>query len=339
MPITRTAMRVPSGDAIEQVLAAGDGALRVEVENESPAAFVVAFVVTGARSIELEKATVVVDDQPVLRTARPPGRWAIAPDGELTEVVVRGDARQGAFPGVRARRRRTAAAFLHPLAHRARLAAVLGGSEPVGSPDAEAVARGWHAQLRRGMRVDLPEARLNEHIDGARAQLVLAAGMASDPDTMAALEDWGLDDEARLAWHRLRLRDRRRARNRSVRVDAWPEPPERGGDARFLLAVRDVLGRESDDAVEIVRVLPDEWRGRPVEVHDLPVKEGTVSYAVRWHGSRPALLWDAPPGMHLRCPGLDPAWSTTERTGEELLARPETSGGALYPSGNSAPRP
>jgi hypothetical protein len=31
-------------------------------------------------------------------------------------------------------------------------------------------------------------------------------------------------------------------------------------------------------------------------------------------------LWDAPPGVTLRAPGLDPGWSTSEPAGEALLA-------------------
>jgi hypothetical protein len=44
-----------------------------------------------------------------------------------------------------------------------------------------------------------------------------------------------------------------------------------------------------------------------------------VSFAVRWHGPRPALLWTAPAGATLRAPGLDPEWSTSDPSGEQLL--------------------
>ena len=44
-----------------------------------------------------------------------------------------------------------------------------------------------------------------------------------------------------------------------------------------------------------------------------------VSFAVRWHGERPAVLWevDGPPGLTLRS-GVDDSWSTTESRGEAL---------------------
>ena len=44
--------------------------------------------------------------------------------------------------------------------------------------------------------------------------------------------------------------------------------------------------------------------------------------AVRWHGARPALLWEASAPMRLTCTGLDPTWSSTEPRGEALLQAP-----------------
>jgi hypothetical protein len=55
-------------------------------------------------------------------------------------------------------------------------------------------------------------------------------------------------------------------------------------------------------------------------VHDAPTRHGPLSYAVRWHGARPALLWEAPPGVRLRAPGLDPTWSSETTRGDALLA-------------------
>jgi hypothetical protein len=66
-------------------------------------------------------------------------------------------------------------------------------------------------------------------------------------------------------------------------------------------------------------------------VHDLPTASGTLSFAVRWHGSRPALLWEVEGEgpVHLRAPGLDPAWSSTERRGEALLTGADVPGGSF----------
>ena len=67
------------------------------------------------------------------------------------------------------------------------------------------------------------------------------------------------------------------------------------------------------------------WQGGSLAVYGLPTRFGSVSYAVRWHGLRPALLWelDCHPGQEpvtLRAPALDESWSSDEPTGETLLA-------------------
>ena len=140
---------------------------------------------------------------------------------------------------------------------------------------------------------------------------------------VAALEDWGFDDEAASGWAGLGWAARRRARQR-----ARPRTPGRtlrstdaGLDpARFLLALRDVLVRERPGSIEMLPGFPPEWLGQSVTVEALPLRAGPLSFAVRWHGARPALLWDAPPGVELRAPALDPAWSSGARAGEALLA-------------------
>jgi hypothetical protein len=83
----------------------------------------------------------------------------------------------------------------------------------------------------------------------------------------------------------------------------------------------------SDGAVDLWHLVPPAWLGQGVEVHDAPTPAGALSYAVRWHGARPALLWDAPAGVVLRAPGLDPSWSSGEVKGEALLAPVEPAGG------------
>jgi hypothetical protein len=75
--------------------------------------------------------------------------------------------------------------------------------------------------------------------------------------------------------------------------------------------------------------VPDHWLGQGWEVHGAPTAHGRLSYAIRWHGERPALLWELEPHpgtegeaapVRLTVPGLDPDWSTTLARGEALLA-------------------
>ena len=89
-------------------------------------------------------------------------------------------------------------------------------------------------------------------------------------------------------------------------------------------------GRESQ-SLRLAAHWPAGWLGQPVEVHHVPTRIGPVSWAVRWHGERPALLWDVvphdpgadPPAV--TAPGLDPAFTATGWQGEALLALPPAS--------------
>ncbi|MEO6629006.1 MAG: hypothetical protein ABIP03_10615, partial [Aquihabitans sp.] len=94
--------------------------------------------------------------------------------------------------------------------------------------------------------------------------------------------------------------------------------------AAVVLAARAVLFAERSDGVAILPVHPDGWYGAGIEVHDAPTEWGRLSYAIRWHGIRPALLWEFAPHrgvgpVHVTAPGLDPSWSTTEERGDALL--------------------
>jgi hypothetical protein len=100
--------------------------------------------------------------------------------------------------------------------------------------------------------------------------------------------------------------------------------------AELLTFVRDLLVHEvdggdgADGGLALSAVVPGGWYGQGWEVHDAPTAHGRISYAVRWHGDRVALLWevDAHAGVgpiRLTAPGLDPTWSTLDRRGEALL--------------------
>ncbi len=96
-------------------------------------------------------------------------------------------------------------------------------------------------------------------------------------------------------------------------------------NAQLLGAVRHLLVQEVAGGLALSPVVPEAWLGQGWELHDAPTAEGRLSYALRWHGDRPALLWelDPHPGRppaRLTVPGLDADWSTTEARGEALLA-------------------
>jgi hypothetical protein len=114
----------------------------------------------------------------------------------------------------------------------------------------------------------------------------------------------------------------------------WPGPGPGGravgtdlaAAAALVHAARALLVVERADGLDLVPVHPDAWYGGGFELHDAPTAWGRLSYAVRWHGTRPAVLWDLAPhpgpaaAAVLRAPGLDAHWSTTEARGEALLA-------------------
>lgn len=97
---------------------------------------------------------------------------------------------------------------------------------------------------------------------------------------------------------------------------------------RLLVDVPDngMLFEAQQSTLRLAAHWPAAWLGQPVEVHDVPTRIGKVSWAVRWHGERPALLWDVvahdPDGRapDVTAPGLDPAFAATGWRGETLLA-------------------
>lgn len=353
-PVVETSLRVPGGDAVQRVYGVGGpaGLVAIEIENASGAPFVVAFVIRPrrggrVRAVDTRGSWVEVDGRPALLAPGPAMRWSVGESGAVFDQVSGGLASAEELAGAHDRAGNLEAAFLHPVSHRNRLrCALLAGrhdrSLPVDAvdlsllPEPGDAAAGWAAQLRRGMQVVLPDARLQHAVDAARASLLLAADAQGrlGGDEVAALEDWGFDREAEAVWRGLGLRERRRAGRRRADPRPWQSVRERmqsasatftwsDGPVPLLRSVRDLLVTpRDDDSVVLLGELPAEWRGQSLEVHDAPTRAGCPSYAVRWHGARPALLWECDRPIALTAPGLDPAWSTTEARGEVLLAAP-----------------
>ena len=161
-----------------------------------------------------------------------------------------------------------------------------------------------------------------------------------------------LDDRALVAASWRRMLTARAA----IGQGRWPED-----DLRWLLTATDrtgVMPLAVDDhlvAAEVVALWRDlgaterpdgtvmllpavrlRWLGHPLEAHDVAIGSGSVGFAIRWHGERPALLWESRgmEGRPLTCPGLDPGWSTTEARGDALLAVP-----SMAPVDTSTERP
>lgn len=103
--------------------------------------------------------------------------------------------------------------------------------------------------------------------------------------------------------------------------DAWPVVA-----ARKVLEVRSDIVAERDGELHLLLGFADEWRGRSIDVRNARTGMGVLSFSLRWHGSRPALLWSIEPYLAddvadvlLRAPSLDADWVSHDAQGEGLL--------------------
>lgn len=208
-PVVLSAMRVPGGEFEQRAWSAVDGAtgrpeLVVEFTNATTVPVVLALAVSGsshgsvAPIVDLVDGVVTVDGEGVALFTREPSRYGFEVGGRSTvELTTSGDA-SITFPegGVRSSGGTTTVSFVFPVPHTATLRVVLPLTSdesqplvtldecrrisPAAQPPAERVVAGWKAQLARAPRFDLPERRIEEAIDGARAHLLVHAA-GEDP--------------------------------------------------------------------------------------------------------------------------------------------------------------
>lgn len=96
--------------------------------------------------------------------------------------------------------------------------------------------------------------------------------------------------------------------------------------AAIAIGLRALCVATSDDVIDIVPAMSSAWLGQNLRVARMPTPAGLLSYAIRWHGPRPALLWeltgDAGTDFSITCASIDPSFRTSDRTGEALLEEP-----------------
>jgi hypothetical protein len=103
------------------------------------------------------------------------------------------------------------------------------------------------------------------------------------------------------------------------------EPPNvMPTDIRAIAWVEEkMVAVQRDGSVQIFgRGIPRLWLGANLECHRVAVGPiHTVSFGIRWHGEKPALLWEVtgPAGIRLTAGKCDPTWNSVEATGEALL--------------------
>jgi hypothetical protein len=230
-----------------------------------------------------------------------------------------------------------------------------GAGLPQSHPSADAVARGWLASTHRASRLVLPDAALVDAVVAARCDLLLGAITDRDGDpvgyvlSVAELVRLGeldqpaaaaLADDVALAAERIARQDawdaeaalagaalvfaaagERRALRDLARIIAQRQPaglPATPADG--IRAVAAVERRLARGPVLFPEGIPAAWRGADVEAHGLAVGPAArLSFAVRWHGERPAVLWELDgESVELSAPAVDPSWRTSERSGEAL---------------------
>ena len=108
---------------------------------------------------------------------------------------------------------------------------------------------------------------------------------------------------------------------------AWSSATDAHDPARtaaFLRNVRSLVVNDSGSTIDVLPAFGEDWLGQPVAVLRVPTIGGSLSFALRWHGARPAILWevegDRP--FTLTCSAIDASWSTTDQRGEALLDAP-----------------
>jgi len=107
-------------------------------------------------------------------------------------------------------------------------------------------------------------------------------------------------------------------------AEAEPPPSAPPGGVRLCGWLDELLAspRRDGSVAVLGHGIPALWQGVNFECHGVAIGVDTaISYALRWHGDKPALLWEIEgatvPLIHAG--RTDPTWSTREARGETLL--------------------
>lgn len=328
-PVTETRVRVPHGDVVQRIFSVvdGGGTTVIEVENESTLPVAIAF-----------------DRRDVL-TERP-----------IAQVPIEGiDLPAEAFVLPLGHRASLRVGIPHtaPVGADRRL--------PNDLPTARQVIRGWTLHVERASRFVLPDGErgtaLVERIAAERCELALGSAPHATDDAVAyclALGElvrmgerpepwlpelvdavavvgpepgWDADVALAAADRVLAIGDERRARRDLARIierrTPAPFPTEVPEGLRAVPWIERLMATRGD---LLPTGLPSVWLGQPLEVYGVPtVGTSTVSFAIRWHGARPAILWEqSGDPVELAAPALAPEWRSSEPTGEALWPDPAT---------------
>lgn len=344
-PVVETRLRVPGGDVVHRVAAVPDhgGLVLIEVTNESPLPVAVAltrpdlWLVRPATAIpspgaELPVGSVVLPlgHRSTLRAALRHQGQPVGPlPGDLPslDAVVRGWSSLCEIAGRVVVPER---ALVHTWTS-ARCQAALDFDD-----DVRKDPLGWLLRCGEAVRMGEPAERWLPEAAGS-LEKVLRGGRAFGGKRLGSApvtwDVWravlGVERIAHLCGDQRAFHD---IGELGVRLAAvGPVPVEAPGGIRDAVWLEDRMARITPDGgVELFPAgLPPTWFGASIEAHELHMGVGRrLSFALRWHGERPALLWelsgDDPQGRPtlLRGGGVDPAWSSDQAQGEALLGVP-----------------
>jgi hypothetical protein len=344
VPIIETRVRIPSGDAVQRVYAVPDhgGLLVVEISNESTLPIAVAFTrpdvlssrqpsPLGPQGIDLPEGSVVfpVAHGSTLRVALASHK-AVGGTVNLEQLPTSEQLQRGWLNSVeRAGYALVADKSLAPLINRLRsdLLVLSGnhesewGADLVGTDADDDVAYllSLHELVRMGEKVEHHLERVVDVVEALFRKHKKATSLAWDVERAlfaARCVLWSLDehraaDDVRVSQQRLAPADALpNAAPKDVRVVAWLDeqlvsPRREGGAAVLRFGV------------------PRMWLGVNMECHRIVASpEHKVSYGLRWHGEKPAVLWETsgPFGLRLDAGATDAAWHSVDATGDALLA-------------------
>lgn len=343
VPVIETRLKVPGGDAVQRVYGAANfgGVVVVETYNDSSLPFAVAFdradistmrapSPTGVQGIDLPSDSVVF---PVGHHATMRAAIRIGSAGKISGQLSASELE--ALPSFEQVERGWLAALQissrvdlpelswSTLLTQKRCETLLSAPQIFDrqTDDIEFVldivervrmgdkAAQWASDIAAATEKIIKRCAQNKIVQWDEDRAILGAGLILD----RAGESRGRDDIAQV-WARLAepgvSRELSALTKSSSRCTAWIESQ--------------LVAHRRDGTIDICpRGIDESWLGVNFECHKLlATPQHTISYALRWHGERPALLWelDGPNGVRVQASAIDQSFSSTDIRGETLLS-------------------
>ena len=346
VPVIETRIKVPGGDAVQRVYGVANfgGAIVVEIYNDSSLPFAVAFdrgdistmrapSPTGVQGIDLPEGSVVfpVGHHATMRVAIlingdsrqiSAGELEALPSFEQVErgwlgalqVASRIDVPEASWSTILTSQR-CKLMLSSPVETDNQVDLILDRAERVRLGDK---AGQWVSEVAIATEQIIKQCVKDSMISWFAERAILAAGMLLH----RAGESRGKQDIAH-AWSRL-------VEAKEITASADGTDKTVASSAELLGSVRQIAWVESqlvamrrDGVIEICpRGIDSAWLGVNFECHKLlATPEHSISYAVRWHGDKPALLWeiDGPVGARVMASAIDSSFGSTDKRGETLL--------------------